>query len=328
MPIDFLWGDEDYLIERALNKIKKEVLGNDINALNYRAVDNPDYAEFCELLRTNAMMFGPTLIAIKCPKYFLNLKGEKKLSDGEVQELINAINNISQNIHIVLICPTPRGEKKKPDSRKKLYKELSKVTKPQEFQSYRSYEDYKVIPILKDIAKELELNLGQKEAEYLIQLTGTSLRDLAGCLEKLKLLAYPNNAVTFDMIKQIAPTNADIFNLVDLILEKKYDLALELISQILQKEHFLPSLAFIQTTFSNLVKIKLLSNKYSSYDIATMTNQNEYVVKMNMQKLAKCELDDLIRLKINLADSEYKLKSGAIKEPLLAYELAFLGGKL
>ena len=325
MPIDFLWGDEDYLIEKAVNKIKDNVLKGDVNELNYRLVDNPSFSLFSELLRTNAMMFGDVVVVIKCQKYFLESKTKEKLDDKQNQELINALNNISDRVHFILVCPTPRGEKKKPDSRKKLYKEILKLTKPQEFQSYKSYEEYKLIPIVKKMASELELKINQDEASLLIQTVGTSLRDISTQLEKLKLYAYPNDIVTSDMIKNIVSSNSDIFNLVDLILEKNYTDALNLIFDIIQKEHYLVSLAFIQTVFTNLLKIKIYSKTMSSFDLAVKLNQNEFIVKKNIQKLEKISLDELARLKINLSDAEYKLKTGVLKDPLCAYEMAFVG---
>ena len=326
MPIHFLWGDEDYLIERAVNKIKKEVLKDDINELNYRAVDNPSFSLFSELLRTNAMMFGDIVIQIKCSKYFLESKNKEKLDDKQTAELVSALSGVSDRVHLILICPTPRGEKKKPDSRKKLYKELVKISTPQEFPSYRSYEEYKLIPIIKQMAQDINLKIGQNESSLLVQTIGSSLRDIATQLEKLKLYAYPKDVVTIDMINDIVSANSDIFALVDIILKKDWALALSLISEILQKEHFLPSLAFIQTTFSNLLKIKLYSKTLSSFELAQKLNQNEYIVKKNIEKLSNIDLQELIRLKINLAEAEYKLKTGIVKDPICAYELAFLGG--
>lgn len=328
MPIHFLWGDEDYLIERAANKIKQEILGKDINPLNYRAVDNPNFSLFSELLRTNAMMFGDIVIQIKCPKYFLESKNKEKLDDKQTQELINALNDISDRVHLILICPTPRGEKKKPDSRKKLYKEIQKLTKPLEFPSYRSYEEYKLIPVIKKMADEIGLKINQSEASLLIQTSGASLRDISCQLEKLKLYAHPQTLITSDMINNIVSSNSDIFSLADLILKKDWARAINLINEILQKEHFLPSLAFLQTTITNLLKTKLYQGTMSTFDLAVKLNQNEFVVKKNMEKLAKTALEDLINLKINLTYAEYNLKTGAIKDPITAYEMAFLGGDL
>ncbi|MBQ4646646.1 MAG: DNA polymerase III subunit delta [Candidatus Gastranaerophilales bacterium] len=328
MPIHFLWGDEDYLIEKATNKIKKEILGSDVNELNYRAVDNPSFSLFSELIRTNAMMFGDIVIQIKCQKYFLESKSKEKLDDKQVAELINGLNNISDRVHLILICETPRGEKKKPDSRKKLYKEILKLTKPEEFPSYRSYEEYKLIPIIKKMANEIELKINDSEASLLIQTVGSSLRDISVQLEKLKLYAHPQNLVTAQMVKDVVSSNTDIFNLVDLILAKDWAKTMNLINEILQKEHFLPSLAFLQTSITNMLKIKLYAGSMSTFDLAIKLNQNEFVLKKNIEKLANVQLQDLVNLKINLANAEYSLKSGAIKDPMTAYELAFFGGNI
>lgn len=326
MPIHFLWGDEDYLIERAVDKIKKEILGDDVNELNYKAVDNPNFSLFSELIRTNAMMFGDVVILIKCQKYFLETKSKEKLDDKQVSELILGLNNVSDRVHLILVCPTPRGEKKKPDSRKKLYKEILKLTKPQEFPSYRSYEEYKLIPVIKKMAQDIELKINQNEASLLIQTVGSSLRDISVQLEKLKLYAYPKNEVSEDMIKNVVSTNTDIFSLVDLILAKDWSASINLINEILQKEHFLPSLAFLQTAITNMLKIKLYYKSMSTFDLAIKLNQNEYVIKKNIEKLANVSLDDLVNLKIELAKVEYNLKTGTIKDPLTAYGMAFLGG--
>ncbi|MBQ8635459.1 DNA polymerase III subunit delta [bacterium] len=325
MPIHFLWGDEDYLIERSINKIKKEILGDDVNELNYRAVDNPNFSLFSELIRTNAMMFGDIVIQIKCQKYFLESKAKEKLDDKQTAELISGLNNISDRVHLILVCPTPRGEKKKPDSRKKLYKEILKLTKPEEFPSYRSYEEYKLIPIIKKMADDIDIKIGQNEASLLIQTVGSSLRDISIQLEKLKLYAYPQNTISLQMVKDVVSTNSDIFNLVDMILAKDWANVMNLINEILQKEHFLPSLAFLQTTITNLLKTKLYCSYMSSFDLAVKLNQNEFVVKKNIEKLSKISLEELVRLKINLTNAEYNLKTGILKDPMTAYELAFLG---
>lgn len=326
MPIEFFWGDEDYLIEKETDKIKNNVLKGDINELNFRVVDNPSFSLFSEVLRTNAMMFGDVVIVIKCAKYFLESKQKEKLDEKQTKELIDAFNSISDRVHIILICPTPKGEKKKPDSRKKLYKELIKITKPKEFPSFKSYEEYKIIPYVKSMAKELDLTINNEECVLLIQTIGTSLRDISIQLEKLKLYAHPEKIITKEMIKEVVSSNSDIFNIVDLILNKRYVDGLNMLSQILQKEHYLPILAFIQTTFSNLVKLKVYSKKMKSWDLAAKLNQNEFVVKKNLEKISKIPLEELIRLKINLTKAEYNLKSGAIKDPICALELAFVEG--
>lgn len=45
-------------------------------------------------------------------------------------------------------------------------------------------------------------------------------------------------------------------------------------------------------------------------ELARMTGMHEYVVKLNLQKLKNTNLKELVRLKQNLTDAEYKVKSG------------------
>ena len=329
MPLHFLWGDEDFLIERHIEKLKQEILKGEINELNFKKVASPSFPLFSELIRTNSMMFGDTVVVIECQNYFLSSKNKKELDDKQTTELINAFQNIPDTVHIVLVCLTPRGEKKKPDSRKKLYKEILKLTKPIEFPSYKNYEEYKLIPIIKKIAQELKIQIHDKECSLLIQTTGSELRNLYSQLEKLKLYAYPETKITSKMIENITTNTTDVFSILDFVLKKDYVSALNLISQVLQKEHYLPSFALLQTMVNNLLKTKILAlSDYSSFDIASKTKQNEFVVKKNLEKIQNISLNELTRLKINLATVDYLLKNGTIKEPELGYEIAFLSENL
>ena len=327
MPIYFLWGDEDYLIEKRAKEIRNKALKGDVNELNYKTADNPSFPMFSELIRTNAMMFGDLVIQIKCNRYFLETKDKQKLEDNEVKELVDGLNNISDSVHLILICPTPKQDKKKaPDSRKKLYKELIKLTTPEEFKAYRNYETDKIYPEIKKIADEKKIKINKQEAELLIQTTGASLRDIDNQLEKLKLYAHPKDLITADMIRKVAVNNVDIYAIIDFILSKNQVKAIDGISQLLQKEHYLPILSLFQTTISNLIRTKVyLSNRMSSMDIASRLNSIKFVVEKNIEKLENIDFKELVDLKINLLRAEYELKTGSIKDPITAFELAFMG---
>ena len=119
MPLYFFWGEEDYLIEKEVKALKKKILGESFDALNYRVLDNPDFSAFDEALRTSPMFFGDILYIIKADKYFLETKGKIKLDETQVSMLCESFKNIAQGVHVVLLCPIERGEKKKPDSRDK-----------------------------------------------------------------------------------------------------------------------------------------------------------------------------------------------------------------
>ncbi len=104
----------------------------------------------------------------------------------------------------------------------------------------------------------------------------------------------------------------------DLILKKEYTKALEHITIIVQKSHYLDVLGFLQTSFLNLLKTKVFSKTMSSFDISRKTGQHEFVVKKNIEKLKNISEDELLRIKLNLSNAEYLLKSGQI-EPTSAF---------
>ena len=327
MPIHFFYGNEDFLIEKQINKLKQEILKEDINELNYKRVDNPPFSLFSELIRTNAMMFGDIIILINCPKYFLETKGKITLDDKQVKELAEGFNNVSDRVHLILVCPTPKGENKKPDSRKKLYKELTKIVKPVEFQQFRPYEDRKIIPEIKKMAQELDITINNPECLKLIEIVGASLRDIYNQLEKLKLYSYPNKLITQKAIEEVVSSNVDVFKIADLVIEKKYNLALNLISDILQKEHYLPLLALLQRSISSIVKLKTYATSCNGYDLMAKCGiNNNYVINLTLEKIKNIPLKELVNLKINLTKAEYNLKTGLIQDPITAFSLAFEKG--
>ena len=58
------------------------------------------------------------------------------------------------------------------------------------------------------------------------------------------------------------------------------------------------------------IVLKAKSSELSSFELARLTGQHEYVVKLTLQKLKKANLKELVALKKRLTDAEYKIKSG------------------
>ena len=320
MPLSFFWGEEDFLIEKETDKIKEDVLGSEISELNFRTSDNPDFSEFVYLLRSQPMMFGDIVVQIKADKYFLEGK-KAKLDDKQVEELIEAIDMISDKVHIILTCQIPRGEKKKPDSRKKLYKAVQKKGTIKEFAAFKAYEEYKILPVLKSMVKNHGLKAPDLALETLIRTVGPYLRDLDSALDKISLFIYPETAFSKEIVENLYPQSQNIFRLIDLILASDYSKTMFEINKMLQKSHYLEILAFLQSGFSKLLSTKILSETKSSYEIATLTKQNEYAVKMTLNKIKNIPLEKLLKLKKNLVSAEYEIKTG-----LKAPEVALLEG--
>ena len=118
--IYFFYGEEDFNIEQEIKKFKKE-LNKDFLEMSFKTYDNPNFADLISILRTQPMMFGKMLIVINCLSYF-----SKTFDDKEIKEIEKALENNNENLNIIFTAILPRGEGKKLDSRKKLFKLLSK----------------------------------------------------------------------------------------------------------------------------------------------------------------------------------------------------------
>lgn len=329
MPVYLFWGDEDFTLEKEINKIKNDVLkkdGGEISPLNYRCLDNPDFKTLIDAMRSQPMMFGDIVYKIRAEKYFLEAGKKAKLDDKQNDEFVNTLSVVSERVHIILICQIDRDDRKKPDSRKKIFKAIQKTGVVKEFPAFKAYEEYKILPVLKTMVKEAGLKATDGVLSLIIQNTGPSLRDLSNALEKIKLIIHPEKTVTEEVVKQIGGEGRNIFLITDLILQGEYSRALYEISNLLMKSHYLEILAFLQSSLSKLLVTKVYSTKLNSFDIARKTGQNEFVVKKTLEKLKRVSLKELIRIKQRITEAEFEIKTGA-KEPLLAFEGALSGGQ-
>ncbi|MBR1977853.1 DNA polymerase III subunit delta [bacterium] len=327
MPLYLFWGDEDYLIDKEISKLKKNVLKGDINALNYKRYDNPKFQELEGILRTTPMLFGDSLHIIKADKYFLNQK-KQHLSDEEITSIAKDFELVSDRVHIVFTCRIPKKEDKKPDSRKKLYKTLAKFGTIAQFSAFKSYEDKKYMPVIQEMAKDKEIDISKDTIKTLVEISGTYLIDINSQLEKLKLYAYPNKKITPEMVEKISTVNDDVFTLVDLMAQGNCEVFMDKLTNLLEKSHYLEIFALLQTMIHKFIQLKHYSRTMSAYEIGTKLGQNPYRVELDIAKISAIPLEKLIQIKQNLTIAEFKLKSGAIEDAYLAFEQVILGGKL
>jgi len=319
MTLYFLWGDEDYLIEKEIALLKEKILGGNFDAINFKIFDNPKPSELIEILSATSLMFGAKLYVIKADKYFLETKSKYKLEDSQTLALIDALKNLNSSLNVILLCPVERTEAKKPDSRKKLYKETEKIATIKHFEALKPWETYKAEPWVREQLKRFEIKMGSDVLSYFVQNVGVSYRELENELEKIKLALYPANIVTKDTIDKTCVQNSDSFSFFDAFLSKNKEAALELLSDILEKQHYLPLLAFMQNNLRKNILIKMYSKSMSSFEIAKKVGMKDFAVKKALEKLSSISLESLVNLRQSLTITEFKIKKGEL-DAVLALE--------
>lgn len=319
MAVYFFYGDEDFNIDLELEKMKSK-LNQDFISMNFQAFDNPEYPELITALRSQPMMFGNMLVVINAEKYFLSNKNF--FNDSELTDIEDALKNNPETLDIVFTLKLPREENKKPDSRKKLYKILNQFN-TKEFPAFKTYKTAEIANWIKQRAKKKEIILNDDAINLLIENIGNNLREFDEELNKLKLLAYPEKIVTKKMVEEIVISNQDLFNLAELIMTNRKDMALLEFKKLLDKKHPLEILSALQTMIRKWIILKTKAN-LPPFELSKLTGQHEFVVKQTLQKLKSTKASDLVKLKENLFEVEYKIKSAESLDMISEVECALI----
>ena len=319
MAVYFFYGDEDFNIDLEIERMKSK-LNQDFIAMNFQNLDSPEYSELITALRTPPMMFGEMLIVINAEKYFLSQKNF--FEDKELEDIEDALKNNPESLNIVFSVKLPRDEGKKLDTRRKLYKIISQYNS-QEFSCFKTYKVAEISAWIKNRAKQKDLSIKDDATELLIEQIGNNLRQFDGELDKLKLIAYPEKTITKKMVEDIAISNQDLFNITELIMKNQKDKALLEFKKLTDKKHPLEILSAIQTMLRKWILLKTKTGQ-SSLELSKLTGMHEFVVKQTLTKLKNTKASDLVKLKQNLFNVEYKIKSSEVLDIISEVECALI----
>lgn len=306
--IYFFYGDEEFNISNKIKEFKSK-LDKDFVEMSYKYFNNPKFPDLISAIKSQPMMFGKMLVEINCLGYLSGKSSDDKgFDDKQFKQLAEALDCSSENVDVVFTAQIPPDSQKKIDKRKKIFKLLSKYN-AQEFNQIPSYKTAELEGWIKQQAKSKDLKISDEVAGAILFQVGSNLRMLDSELEKLKIYAG-KSPVTKEMIKEICVTNEDLFVFIDYLVEGNKSKALLEYQKLLAKKHPLEILSVLHTLLHGRIQIKAYSAKHSPDEIAKIINMHPFRVKMEIQKLKNISLKDLVKLKKNLTDAEYKIKSG------------------
>ncbi len=306
--IYFFYGDEEFNISNEIKKFKDKLDKNFLE-MSYKYYNNPKFPDLVAILKTQPMMFGKMLIEINCLSYLSGKSSEDKgFDDKQIKQITEALDDCSESLDIIFTAQLPPDSQKKIDKRKKFFKLLSKYNS-KEFLQIPSYKTAELESWIKQQAKTKDLKLTDEIASAILIQVGGNLRLLDSELEKLKIYAGKNN-ITKDMVKEICVTNEDLFIFADYLMAGDRKKALEEYQKLLTKKHPLEIMSVLHTLLHSKIQIKALSNSHNQDEIAKIINMHPYRVKLELQKLKNTSIKSLVKLKKNLTNAEYKIKSG------------------
>lgn len=315
MAIYLFYGEETYLLETRVKKIKKEyqqlILG-----INFIQVDDTNVEELIADLETPAFGFDKKLIIAKNTGIF---KKEKKTTKSDskkkkVDDITLPLNEkiakyIQENLEelkntVDLVFVEQEVDKNA------LYQTIEKVGEVKEFALLKLPD---LIANIKKIAVAYKVNIDDVTAKYLVECCGTSMQDLINELRKLIEYKGENSNITkqdIDLLctKQI---QAVIFDLTDNLGKKETSKALEVYNGLISnKEPIQKILITLYNHFKKLYIIKI-AEKYNE-DVATAMNlkPNQLFLVSKYKTQARYfetqELREVLEALIDL-DANYKI---------------------
>ena len=298
--IYLLYGEDEYLRDEAVKKIKK-AFGEIQLGINYVQIDENNVNNIISDIQTPAFGFSKKLIIEKNAGLFK----KKNPISLKLAEFLEENKDNLDDIDIVFIEETVE--------KNELYNKIEKIGKIQEFKEQKLPQ---LITKVKSIAKAYDVEIKENIAGYFIECIGTNMSDIINEIRKLIEYAGKGGEIKKEDVDNLCIKKSEsiIFDLTDNLGKKKIKDAISVLHNLINaKEPIQRILIMLYNHFKKLYIIKLseIENKDASQSLKLKPNQafllNKY--KMQAKSFNKEELRSLLEEMINIDSSS---KSGSL----------------
>lgn len=305
--IYLLYGEEQYLIDMAIKKIKKK-FGELLLGINYIVLDESNINDLIPNIEMPAFGYDKKLIIVKNSGLFK--KDGRKKTPTEIQERIG--NYISDNLNIIndgviLIFVESEVDKNS------VYDLIERTGIVCQIDLLKPNQ---IVQKLKKICALYKVNASDMTLNYLIETSGTSLQDLINEIRKLIEYVGENGTITEKEVDLLASKQIEsiIFDLTDSLGLKQTDKALEVLNNLIyQKEPIQKILVTLYNHFKKLYFCKeaVRLNKDVVNSLNLKPTQTFLVTKYKKQASYFKE-NDLKNIMEELVNLDYNYKIGNI----------------
>lgn len=309
-----VYGEVPELVEKKSNEIVNDFLNEEKDDFNYIKFNLYEHSMSNIIEETLTMPFisEKKVIVVKNSFIFTGEKVSKDLTpnNDQILEFLNKYDG--ENLIIFEIYQNKLDERKKITKTLKQNGKLSKVEQMSE-QEIKSWIQNKLYENYKDI-KQDALNL-------FIELTGINFNIVSQELEKIILFLGDRATITKEDVNLIINRSLEqnVFLLTEYIQKGQKAKAIALVKDlIIMKEEPIKLLALITSNYRLYYQCKILSQKgYSGQQIAKTVNVHPYRVKLALTQVRHYQLNQLLNIIDNCAETDYKLKSSYMDKQLI-----------
>lgn len=319
MSIQILYGEETYLLESKLKKLKKE-FGSLVKGINFIQIDESNVSNIISDIETPAFGYPTKLIIardtglLKKEKRATKAKDEEKAKKKEKNaKIVSFADKLGEYIlenkkifeeDVTLIFVEQEAEKNN------LYKAIEKVGTVTNFELLKLPQ---LIENIKKVCSAYKVNIDNGTAKYFVECCGTSLQDLMNEIRKLIEYAGENGTIKISDVDKLCIKQIEsiIFDLTDNLGKKDIAKAMEVLKNLIYaKEPVQKILINLYNHFKKLYIVKIAEkyNKDLAISMKLKPNQMFLTTKYKMQAryFTEAELTKIMRELIDL-DSNYKI---------------------
>ena len=304
-----LYGEEDFLIYKEINKIIKKEKIEDLGISNYD-LEIDSIKNIIDDCQTISLFDPKKIVIINNCNYFNRVK----CSEDDINLLLEYFNNYNPDTILIIISHNSTI-----DNTKKITKKIKEIGKIIELNSTN----------INSIVKKMfdDYDISSDNIKLLIERVGSDISILDKEIEKLKIYKIDDKKITKEDIIDCATYNIDIdiFKFIDNIINKNKKDALITYDELLKyNEEPLKIIVLLASKFRLMYQAKVLNSRgLSSNEISSILGIHAYPVKLAIQSSIKYPDKLLLKYLDMLADLDSDIKTGKIN-PELGLQLFIL----
>ena len=304
MPTYIYWGDDDYLIERNINKLRSTVVHPDWQIFNFSSYSfgEDNLSAALNDILTPPIGFGGRLVLLS------NCGDLRTIDEATTLALERTLVNLPETNHLLLTCQS------KLDNRLKFTKLLSQYAQTKEFSLIPTWDIQKLTNRVKEAATHLSLTISNEAVSLLATSVGNNTRQLFNELEKLSLVAVNSEIEVHHVKNLVSITTTNTLQLAKAICVQDVTTATAVFTALLsQSEPILKIVATLTTLFRTWLTVKAMvaEGETDNRAIATAAgvgNPNRvYYLK---QEVAAISISRLKQIMYQLLELEILAKQG------------------
>lgn len=293
MNLYLFYGNNKSIINDKINNIINKYNIVDNNIIKYDLEDNLD-----NIIEEASMisLFGDTKLIL------INATFKEDIDVDKLEEYLKHYNN---NTYIVFMSND------KVDTRRKLYKLITKYGTIEEVNSDNNY----IRSYIKEYIKDYMIDIN-----YFLSKVSDNLDNIKNELDKLMLYKMEDKNITNKDIDDLVIPNIeeDIFALTDSVITNNIDKSITLYNKFMDKNYEpIYIIGLLGNQFTLLYQVKKLYNMgKNNNEIASILGVHPYRVKLAIQNSYYYTEEDLIKYIYKLGNLDKDIKTGNIDKTL------------